>query len=174
MLLSHFKPFSFSLLLDLLFSGFRCSNAIRVPLSEIQTSDEPIKDQPLPPSALDEELDDSFLQEIDAICEQKSAAKEQKPEKRWGFVVDKYHEYLQKLNDEQREAACVDISVPLMIIAGPGSGKVRSLLDILGSLGFCFLILLISLFVDINYGWSCPYTASRGIAPNPLHSLIIF
>ncbi|XP_039116072.1 ATP-dependent DNA helicase SRS2-like protein At4g25120 isoform X1 [Dioscorea cayenensis subsp. rotundata] len=105
----------------------RCSNAIRVPLSEIQTSDEPIKDQPLPPSALDEELDDSFLQEIDAICEQKSAAKEQKPEKRWGFVVDKYHEYLQKLNDEQREAACADISVPLMIIAGPGSGKTSTM-----------------------------------------------
>ncbi|KAH7688043.1 DNA helicase protein [Dioscorea alata] len=105
----------------------RCSNAIRVPLSEIQTSDEPIKDRSLPPSALDDELDDSFLQEIDAICEQKSAAKEKMPEKRWGFVVDKYHEYLQKLNDAQREAACADISVPLMIIAGPGSGKTSTM-----------------------------------------------
>ncbi|KAF6152989.1 hypothetical protein GIB67_021594 [Kingdonia uniflora] len=34
-----------------------------------------------------------------------------------------YSEYLQSLNDQQKEAACGDISVPLMIIAGPGSGK---------------------------------------------------
>lgn len=35
-----------------------------------------------------------------------------------------YLKYLQSLNDRQREAACTDISIPLMIVAGPGSGKV--------------------------------------------------
>ncbi|KAJ0961843.1 hypothetical protein J5N97_029671 [Dioscorea zingiberensis] len=119
-------PSSSYLLLDLLFNGSRCSNVIRVPLSEVQASDQPIKVPPAP-SALDDELDDSFLQEIDAICEQNSAVKEQRPQKHGGVVMDKYSEYLQKLNDEQREAACADIAVPLMIIAGPGSGKTSTM-----------------------------------------------
>lgn len=35
-----------------------------------------------------------------------------------------YLDYWEKLNDRQREAACSDINTPLMIMAGPGSGKV--------------------------------------------------
>lgn len=35
-----------------------------------------------------------------------------------------YSKYLGSLNERQQEAACTDISVPLMIVAGPGSGKV--------------------------------------------------
>jgi hypothetical protein len=41
-----------------------------------------------------------------------------------GCAPKKYYEYLHSLNDKQREAACSDVSVPLMIVAGPGSGKV--------------------------------------------------
>lgn len=41
-----------------------------------------------------------------------------------GCAPKKYYEYLHSLNDRQREAACSDVSVPLMIVAGPGSGKV--------------------------------------------------
>lgn len=39
-------------------------------------------------------------------------------------VPQAFLDYWQSLNDKQREAACSDISVPLMIMAGPGSGKV--------------------------------------------------
>lgn len=39
----------------------------------------------------------------------------------------KYREYFQKLNDAQREAACCDIGQPLMIVAGPGSGKTSTM-----------------------------------------------
>ncbi|KAG2401967.1 ATP-dependent DNA helicase SRS2-like protein [Vigna angularis] len=38
-------------------------------------------------------------------------------------MPEEYLKYLQSLNDRQREAACTDISTPLMIVAGPGSGK---------------------------------------------------
>ena len=41
-----------------------------------------------------------------------------------GGMPDEYSKYMKSLNDRQREAACSDISVPLMIVAGPGSGKV--------------------------------------------------
>lgn len=43
-----------------------------------------------------------------------------------GNMPEEYLKYLQSLNDRQREAACTDISTPLMIVAGPGSGKVFS------------------------------------------------
>lgn len=39
-------------------------------------------------------------------------------------MLEEYLKYLKSLNDRQREAACTDISTPLMIVAGPGSGKV--------------------------------------------------
>lgn len=39
----------------------------------------------------------------------------------------KYYEYLHSLNDRQREAACSDVAVPLMIAAGPGSGKTSTM-----------------------------------------------
>lgn len=41
-----------------------------------------------------------------------------------GDMPEECGKYLQSLNDRQREAACSDISIPLMIAAGPGSGKV--------------------------------------------------
>lgn len=47
---------------------------------------------------------------------------------RTGCMPEAYAKYIQSLNDKQREAACSDISIPLVIVAGPGSGKVRSLL----------------------------------------------
>lgn len=132
------------------------------------------------PSLLDDDFDESLLEEIDAVYEQKSATKGEsrdtsislhvetdyndnndsdcktssdsivndesvatKSELNHGDVLgsreedrrtsitvevgsmpDEYQKYLQSLNDKQREAACSDISVPLMIVAGPGSGKV--------------------------------------------------
>lgn len=44
-----------------------------------------------------------------------------------GCMPKAYAKYIQSLNDKQREAACSDISIPLVIVAGPGSGKVCSL-----------------------------------------------
>lgn len=39
-------------------------------------------------------------------------------------MPEEYAKYIQSLNDKQQEAACSDISIPLVIVAGPGSGKV--------------------------------------------------
>ncbi|TVU39041.1 hypothetical protein EJB05_12443, partial [Eragrostis curvula] len=44
-----------------------------------------------------------------------------------GCAPSKYYEYLHSLNDRQREAACSDVNVPLMIVAGPGSGKTSTM-----------------------------------------------
>ncbi|PWA91794.1 DNA helicase, UvrD/REP type, P-loop containing nucleoside triphosphate hydrolase [Artemisia annua] len=44
-----------------------------------------------------------------------------------GGMPDEYAKYMKSLNDRQREAACSDISVPLMIVAGPGSGKTSTM-----------------------------------------------
>ncbi|KAK7268670.1 hypothetical protein RIF29_21376 [Crotalaria pallida] len=44
-----------------------------------------------------------------------------------GNMPDEYLKYLKSLNDRQREAACTDISTPLMIVAGPGSGKTSTM-----------------------------------------------
>lgn len=38
-----------------------------------------------------------------------------------------YAKFLQSLNDKQYEAACTDILIPLMIVAGPGSGKTSTM-----------------------------------------------
>ncbi|XP_026661928.2 ATP-dependent DNA helicase SRS2-like protein At4g25120 [Phoenix dactylifera] len=103
---------------------------------------------------LDDELDEAFLQEVDALCEERSTAKKQRssPESMVrdtsagedreqlrqertdlfqdtddGSVPQKYYDYMKSLNDAQREAACWDISVPLMIVAGPGSGKTSTM-----------------------------------------------
>ncbi|KAJ6672119.1 UVRD / RECB / PCRA DNA HELICASE FAMILY MEMBER [Salix viminalis] len=114
----------------------------------------------------DDDFDESILEEIDAICEQKSVVKVEKEspnrsmsvececdqgnegslaslesgmrdvldsptEKKsicpCGNMPEEYVKYLQGLNDRQREAACSDISVPLMIAAGPGSGKTSTM-----------------------------------------------
>ncbi|PWA70976.1 DNA helicase, UvrD/REP type, P-loop containing nucleoside triphosphate hydrolase [Artemisia annua] len=42
-------------------------------------------------------------------------------------MPNEYAKYMKSLNDRQREAACSDISVPLMIVAGPGIGKTSTM-----------------------------------------------
>ncbi|CAI9091956.1 OLC1v1027080C1 [Oldenlandia corymbosa var. corymbosa] len=42
-------------------------------------------------------------------------------------MPEEYSKYLKSLNDRQMEAACGDISTPLMIVAGPGSGKTSTM-----------------------------------------------
>ncbi|XP_068656555.1 ATP-dependent DNA helicase SRS2-like protein At4g25120 isoform X2 [Aristolochia californica] len=44
-----------------------------------------------------------------------------------GCMSKEYLNYIQSLNEEQKEAACTDISIPLMIVAGPGSGKTSTM-----------------------------------------------
>ena len=93
----------------------------------------------------DDEFNESILQEIDALIEQKTTLKS--PHDVNGSVVpvvttnetdsanhglppsmpDEYSKYLQSLNDRQCEAACSDIATPLMIAAGPGSGKTSTM-----------------------------------------------
>lgn len=131
------------------------------------------------PSILDDDLDEFILEEIDALCEQKSAIKAERLAPSGDILVgsqhnihgtsdlssisesvtrsdsveteetldfgsnlvtsqtvlsgnmpEEYMKYLESLNDRQREAACSDISIPLMIVAGPGSGKVTAYLSL--------------------------------------------
>ncbi|KZV24457.1 ATP-dependent DNA helicase srs2-like [Dorcoceras hygrometricum] len=42
-------------------------------------------------------------------------------------MPEEYAKYIHSLNDRQREAACFDISIPLVIVAGPGSGKTSTM-----------------------------------------------
>nr|GMD02172.1 ATP-dependent DNA helicase SRS2-like protein At4g25120 [Ipomoea batatas]GME18267.1 ATP-dependent DNA helicase SRS2-like protein At4g25120 [Ipomoea batatas] len=42
-------------------------------------------------------------------------------------MPEEYAKYIRALNDKQQEAACTDISVPLIIVAGPGSGKTSTM-----------------------------------------------
>ncbi|XWS37004.1 hypothetical protein CRYUN_Cryun19dG0006200 [Craigia yunnanensis] len=142
-----------------------------------------LSDSFLTPSLLDEDFDESILEEIDAICEQQSPAKAERQDlnvkvdmggqqnennscndhiavpvlttnenvraesavdignyfglkeedlstlgaTQSGNMPDEYSKYLQSLNDRQREAASSDISIPLMIVAGPGSGKTSTM-----------------------------------------------
>ncbi|KAF2311671.1 hypothetical protein GH714_025815 [Hevea brasiliensis] len=135
------------------------------------------------PSILDDDFDESILNEIDAICKQNSAARaeiesynsslpvknkyneensggdfassesvsakddirtqvafessddlESRKEDRdasqiiqHGSMPEEYSKYLLSLSNRQREAACSDIYVPLMIVAGPGSGKTSTM-----------------------------------------------
>ncbi|KAK8916770.1 hypothetical protein KSP39_PZI022682 [Platanthera zijinensis] len=127
--------------------------SIRVPLSDIHngsvlqhgfsTPVKPLgictfqaKDATPSSSIFDDELDDSFLEEVDTICEQLPSAQKYKPNSEEGrnggdlnfdSMPKKYYDYLQSLNDAQREAACSTISIPLMIVAGPGSGKTSTM-----------------------------------------------
>lgn len=144
----------------------------------------PDKDLSISTSHLhDDDFDESFFEQIDALCEQKLSDKPEKdsamekPEA--DFVIkgckddisttdvnitseilkseeisssaggqssgviesdksaskltnnmpEEYMTYIQSLNDRQQEAACSDISIPLVIVAGPGSGKVYSSLN---------------------------------------------
>jgi hypothetical protein len=125
-------------------------------------------------SILDDDFDDSILEEIDLICEQsarkaacqtpttsiyQTPSKDNKssdPKASLDFrdvekfepdsnvklkldeetptiaadpallnsMPDECSKYMLSLNDRQRDAACSNISTPLMVIAGPGSGKV--------------------------------------------------
>ncbi|XP_065034700.1 ATP-dependent DNA helicase SRS2-like protein At4g25120 isoform X1 [Musa acuminata AAA Group] len=141
----------------------------RVPLSEIKNgcSTPPMNPTPrschrgsiVSPSSsvIDEDFDEAFLRDVDALCEERSTAKKERPSEEngkasWRRVVDsceeldldlqgslnrdagdwpvqqhKYWDYLKSLNHAQREAACSDVSVPLMIVAGPGSGKTSTM-----------------------------------------------
>lgn len=155
-------------------------------------------------STLDDDFDESILEEIDALFEQKSAARaegqvlscdidpgghhdgnsngdlsaslesvtgyesvkmegaldsgsdldpitkgsETSQTIEIGNMPEEYSKYLQSLNDRQREAACNDISVPLMIVAGPGSGKVPLYLSLLFSYTYIKkMIFLISILI---------------------------
>ncbi|KAK4363511.1 hypothetical protein RND71_018752 [Anisodus tanguticus] len=42
-------------------------------------------------------------------------------------MPEDYIKYVESLNDRQQEAACSDISIPLIIVAGPGSGKTSTM-----------------------------------------------
>ncbi|KAL6862165.1 hypothetical protein ACP4OV_016814 [Aristida adscensionis] len=100
-------------------------------------------DDSLPPAisitAEGVELVDLFFGEFDAVIHvghaDLSSMKVQKElqymepemEEDEGCAPRKYYEYLHSLNDRQREAACSDVAVPLMIVAGPGSGKTSTM-----------------------------------------------
>ncbi|KAM5556979.1 ATP-dependent DNA helicase SRS2-like protein [Rosa sericea] len=94
----------------------------------------------------DDDFDESVLQEIDALIEQKTLQVQRDVNVNGSAVArvisggggdstdhglpsmpDEYLKYLQSLNDRQREAACSDIATPLMIAAGPGSGKTSTM-----------------------------------------------
>ncbi|XP_022158789.1 ATP-dependent DNA helicase SRS2-like protein At4g25120 isoform X2 [Momordica charantia] len=136
------------------------------------------------PSILDDDFDETTLEEIDALCEQESSARAERQgsysifhaanhddvsyngdlnidlesvigsesietkdltcssdtlesgvewinsdsvTRKIGTMPEEYSKYLLSLNDRQREAACGDISIPLMILAGPGSGKTSTM-----------------------------------------------
>ncbi|PQM39468.1 ATP-dependent DNA helicase SRS2-like protein [Prunus yedoensis var. nudiflora] len=101
----------------------------------------------------EDDFDASILQEIDALIEQKPSveihhddiescdgdastasvlpvnADNQTDSINHGLpnMPDENLKYLLSLNERQREAACSDISIPLMIVAGPGSGKTSTM-----------------------------------------------
>ncbi|KAL0738941.1 hypothetical protein Bca4012_015151 [Brassica carinata] len=136
----------------------------------------PSRDYQSSSSLLDDEIDDSVLEEIDAICEQSArkiacqtpstsmtrtpskddkssylkaeldsrAVKMSEPDSEVKLELneettvaadpalitsmpEECSKYMQSLNDRQRDAACSDISTPLMVIAGPGSGKTSTM-----------------------------------------------
>ncbi|KAJ0111618.1 hypothetical protein Patl1_01396 [Pistacia atlantica] len=61
---------------------------------------------------------------VDSALDLDSEGKDKSQAIDTGNMPDEYSNYLQSLNDRQHEAACSDISTPLLIVAGPGSGKV--------------------------------------------------
>ncbi|KAK3127095.1 hypothetical protein QOZ80_7AG0568260 [Eleusine coracana subsp. coracana] len=67
-------------------------------------------------AALCAAMDQEELQDIELEIEDKERC-----------APSKYYEYLHSLNDKQREAACSDVNIPLMIVAGPGSGKTSTM-----------------------------------------------
>lgn len=158
---------------------------------------------------LDDDFDESFLEQIDALCEQKlsdnperkncamerlendfviksceddkstmnvnvtsetlesgeicsSAEGESSGSKELGKsgrkqtknMPEEYTTYIQSLNDRQQEAACSDTSIPLVIVAGPGSGKVYLSL-IFGNLSCLF-------FNDLSICFVCQTSTMVG------------
>ncbi|KAK6926254.1 UvrD-like helicase, ATP-binding domain [Dillenia turbinata] len=125
------------------------------------------------PCDFDEDfIDELILEQIDALCDQNSAAKSKMQVQNSSFLAntvdsvpvvtgellkveeasvfendilsevkgtvnsdciprrgmpEAYSKYLQSLNGKQQEAACSDTFVPLMIVAGPGSGKTSTM-----------------------------------------------
>ncbi|XP_052163517.1 ATP-dependent DNA helicase SRS2-like protein At4g25120 isoform X2 [Oryza glaberrima] len=80
------------------------------------------------------ELVVAFLEDLDAIHQGDATKGQEEPqemeleiEENEGCVPKKYYEYFQSLNDRQSEAACSDVTIPLMIVAGPGSGKTSTM-----------------------------------------------
>uniref|UniRef100_A0A7N0UHR9 DNA 3'-5' helicase n=1 Tax=Kalanchoe fedtschenkoi TaxID=63787 RepID=A0A7N0UHR9_KALFE len=106
-------------------------------------------------SLLDDDLNELVFEEIDALCERTlggvtskcpndeniSCMKIASPVKKLQLeelsdilkemeirnMPKDYLAYLSSLNNKQQEAACSDISIPLMIVAGPGSGKTSTM-----------------------------------------------
>ncbi|XP_052163518.1 ATP-dependent DNA helicase SRS2-like protein At4g25120 isoform X3 [Oryza glaberrima] len=73
-------------------------------------------------------------EDLDAIHQGDATKGQEEPqemeleiEENEGCVPKKYYEYFQSLNDRQSEAACSDVTIPLMIVAGPGSGKTSTM-----------------------------------------------
>ncbi|XP_057970940.1 ATP-dependent DNA helicase SRS2-like protein At4g25120 isoform X2 [Malania oleifera] len=158
-------------------------NSFKTPMKRPPSSSS--RDSLTSQDVLDDDFDESILEEIDALCEQRSAAKTERDGSSSNYHVEnqfnddkngennsrinvesivvrncletegasdsasalvsgdknsrisettqskgmplEYCGYLQSLNDRQREAACSDISIPLMIVAGPGSGKTSTM-----------------------------------------------
>ncbi|KAE9465045.1 hypothetical protein C3L33_03030, partial [Rhododendron williamsianum] len=75
---------------------------------------------------LDEDFDEAILEEIDALCEQKAVRKSESEGCSSNFQLEIQSAEGSSL-EYKREAACGDISIPLMIVAGPGSGKTSTM-----------------------------------------------
>ncbi|KAK4380992.1 ATP-dependent DNA helicase SRS2-like protein [Sesamum angolense] len=141
-----------------------------------------MKDSILTSNFLGDDFEESILEEIDALCEQKSSGNSERDDttmnrteneiivksceedvvitnpqvsyetlkskeilnsnvdqafgvervgksenKLTKNMPEEYAKYIQSLNDKQQEAACNDISIPLVIVAGPGSGKTSTM-----------------------------------------------
>ncbi|KAL0359072.1 UNVERIFIED_CONTAM: ATP-dependent DNA helicase SRS2-like protein [Sesamum angustifolium] len=141
-----------------------------------------MKDSILTSNFLGDDFEESILEEIDALCEQKSSGNSERDDttmnrteneiivksceedvvitnpqvsyetlkskeilnsnvdqafgvervgksenKLTKNMPEEYAKYIQSLNDKQQEAACSDISIPLVIVAGPGSGKTSTM-----------------------------------------------
>ncbi|CAA0810991.1 P-loop containing nucleoside triphosphate hydrolases superfamily protein [Striga hermonthica] len=67
----------------------------------------------------DSKISDGGVRGIQGLDKSKNPGAKSMPEE--------YAKYIQSLNDKQQEAACCDISVPLVIVAGPGSGKTSTM-----------------------------------------------
>ncbi|KAG8080511.1 hypothetical protein GUJ93_ZPchr0007g3373 [Zizania palustris] len=93
-------------------------------LEDVQEKDGPISPCASVPSVIPIKDGEG---EGDAAKGQEPWEMELETEENEGCIPKKYYEYLHSLNDRQREAACNDAAIPLMIVAGPGSGKTSTM-----------------------------------------------